>query len=225
MLLTGLFIGLVGGMHCVLMCSPVVYALNPSRNFGRQFLYHAGRISIYALLGLLIGAIGGGLSLFGWQQGLSIAMGVTMIVMTLVPSIRTRLYTISAQSPILRTFRQWMMGAGSFKPVVAGMLNGLLPCGLVYVGLTGSLALGNMFDGAVFMLGFGLGTVPWLAGVVSASAFIPGAFRRKASRAIPLLAIAVGVLFILRGLALDIPYLSPVLRSIGLPEQMTVCGG
>ncbi len=225
MLLTGLFIGLVGGMHCVLMCSPVVFALNPSRKFGRQFAYHAGRIFMYAMLGLLIGAIGGGLSFFGWQQGLSIAMGVLMILMTLIPSMRTRLYSLSSNSPFLRSARQWMQGAGSLKPVVAGMLNGLLPCGLVYVGLTGSLALGNMLDGSLFMLGFGLGTVPWLAGVVSASAFIPVAFRKKASRAVPILAIFIGVLFILRGLALDIPYLSPALQAIGLPEQMTICGG
>jgi len=52
---------------------------------------------------------------------------------------------------------------------------------------------------------------------------LPSGFKDRAARAIPYLAIAFGVLFILRGLALDIPYLSPALQAIGLPEEMTIC--
>ncbi len=221
---TGFLIGLVGGMHCILMCAPVMYTLHPSRKAGGQILYQSGRILTYAILGLLIGALGDGLSLFGWQQGLSIAMGVLMILMTLIPGLRKKFYSLSIQNPLIKRFRRFLAGSGQARPALAGMLNGLLPCGLVYVGLTGSLALGDTMNGMIFMLGFGLGTVPWLTGAVVSSRFLPDSFRIKASRAIPVLAIAVGVLFILRGLALDIPYISPALQSVGLPAEMTMCG-
>jgi sulfite exporter TauE/SafE len=220
---TGFILGLVGGMHCILMCTPVVFALQPKRNVIQTFLYHAGRVSVYVMLGVFVGALGDGLAWFGFQRWLSVAMGLVMILITIVPAARARFYSISLQSGPVKKFRTLLQRTGRFKSVAGGMLNGMLPCGLVYVALTGSLALGNSGNAFLFMLGFGLGTVPWLSGAVASSGFLPVKFRVKAARAIPVLAIAFGILFILRGLALDIPYLSPALQSIGIPEEMTIC--
>jgi sulfite exporter TauE/SafE len=224
MLFSGFLIGLVGGMHCIIMCSPVVLALNPRNNWWSQLRYQTGRIGMYVVLGIIVGFIGSGFSFFGLSRVISIAMGVLMIVLTLWPVTRNKLYSISVSKGPVAYFRRMLSRAGWGKPVLAGMVNGLLPCGLVYVALTGSLALGSITSASVFMLGFGLGTVPWLSGAVMTVGFIPDQFRKKAAVAIPALAVMVGVLFILRGLALDIPYISPALQAIGLPEEMTMCG-
>ncbi len=222
---TGLIIGLAGGLHCVLMCSPVVYALHPSRKPAGQLIYHSGRILVYGLLGLFFGILGSGFSLFGMQQVLSVSMGSLMILMTLLPALRRKFYSFSIHNPFLATFRKWQARSGRARIMLAGMLNGLLPCGLVYVGLAGAMALGDAMEGSVFMLGFGTGTLPWLSGVLISAGFLPGSFRKKAAQAAPVVAIVMGVLFILRGLALDIPYLSPMLQQVGLPAGMTMCTG
>jgi hypothetical protein len=205
------------------MCTPVVFALQPRRNLFQTFIYHTGRLSVYVILGLVAGMLGDGLAWFGLQRFVSIAMGVIMILITVLPSTRNRLYQISLQSGPVMWFRKLLQTLGHGRSLAAGMLNGMLPCGLVYVALTGSLALGNSGNAALFMLGFGIGTVPWLTGAVASTGFLPGKFKQRAARAIPYLAIAFGVLFILRGLALDIPYLSPALQALGLPEEMTIC--
>ncbi len=207
------------------MCSPVVLALNPQKNWWSQLRYQSGRMGMYVLLGIIVGFIGSGFSFFGLSRVISISMGVLMIVLTLWPATRNRLYRISVTSGPVAYFRRLLSRAGWGRPILAGMVNGLLPCGLVYVALTGSLALGNIASASVFMLGFGLGTLPWLSGAVMTVGFIPDHFRKKASVAIPTLAVMVGILFILRGLALDIPFISPALQAIGLPEEMTMCGG
>lgn len=222
---TGFFIGLVGGMHCVLMCTPVVMALNPNRTLGNQTLYHSGRIVIYAGMGLVAGAVGTGLSWFGFQQFISILMGITIILITVFPATRARFYKTSLSSVPVKSLRRFLHSSGPTRPLIAGMLNGLLPCGLVYVGLTGALALGNTMDGLMFMIGFGVGTLPWLTGAVAVVGQLPLKFRYQASKVIPALALSVGILFILRGLALNIPFISPALQSLGLPEAMTTCGG
>ncbi len=175
------------------------------------------------LLGVFVGTLGDGLALFGLSRVLSIVMGISIIVLTLWPYTRNRLYRISLTRGPVPKFRKFLAQAGWGKPLLSGMMNGLLPCGLVYVALSGAFALGNVQNAVVFMFGFGMGTIPWLSGAVITASFIPDNFKRRASAAIPVLAVAVGTLFILRGLALDIPYISPALQSLGLPEAMTIC--
>ncbi|MEJ2004394.1 MAG: sulfite exporter TauE/SafE family protein [Cyclobacteriaceae bacterium] len=220
---TGFLLGIVGGMHCIVMCSPVVFALQPDRSFLKTTIYHAGRLGVYILLGLFAGMLGDGLAWFGLQRFVSVAMGAIMILITVLPATRSRFYQVSLSSKPVLWFRRKLANTGKGRSFIAGMLNGMLPCGLVYVALTGSLALGNSGNAGLFMAGFGIGTVPWLTGAVASASFLPAGFKQRASRAIPYLAIAFGILFILRGLALDIPYISPALQSLGLPEEMTIC--
>ncbi|MGB3781108.1 MAG: sulfite exporter TauE/SafE family protein, partial [Tunicatimonas sp.] len=100
-----------------------------------------------------------------------------------------------------------------------GTLPGLLPCGLVYVGLAGATATGYATEGAAYMAAFGLGTLPMMLGVSVLGQWIDVPLRNKIRKAVPLLVGFVGVLFILRGLSLDIPYVSPVLAG-----EMTLRG-
>jgi hypothetical protein len=98
-----------------------------------------------------------------------------------------------------------------------GALNGLLPCGLVYVAATGALATGGLASGVAYMLVFGLGTVPMMLALSLSGSLLPAQLRLHLSRAIPVSVVLVGALLVLRGMALGIPYLSPDLASSTAP--------
>ena len=90
-----------------------------------------------------------------------------------------------------------------------GFLNGFLPCGLVYMAVLGAIAMGNPWKGALYMALFGLGTVPLMTTAIYFSGIIKGSTRQKIRKLIPVFVIFVGILFILRGMGLGIPYVSP----------------
>jgi len=94
-----------------------------------------------------------------------------------------------------------------------GALNGLLPCGLVYVALAGAVSRGSLAAGILFMALFGLGTMPTMLAVSLSGRILPLAFRSKLRAAIPVGVCLLAMLLILRGLALGIPYLSPDLAG------------
>ncbi|MEM6844270.1 MAG: sulfite exporter TauE/SafE family protein [Bacteroidota bacterium] len=234
MVTTAFIIGLVGSFHCLGMCGPIALAL-PLR--GRRTLpvwlgrlsYNAGRITTYALLGGTFGLMGQGLALAGWQQSLSVALGVLILLSVGLPAtfahrlspnhviaqfigqVKTRMHHLFAQ----RTY------SAQFG---IGMLNGLLPCGLVYIGLAGAMASGHFRQGAEWMIAFGAGTLPMMLGVSLLGQWVSVPVRNRIRKSIPLLVGAMGVLFILRGLALDIPYVSPVLSGeMTMAEAITIC--
>ncbi len=99
--------------------------------------------------------------------------------------------------------------------LMLGFLNGLLPCGLVYTAMLGSILYGSVASGALFMLLFGLGTFPMMFALPYFSSSISNALRTKMTKAIPYVMVLFGILFILRGLNLDIPYISPPLSEDG----------
>jgi sulfite exporter TauE/SafE len=90
-----------------------------------------------------------------------------------------------------------------------GLLNGFLPCGLVYAALFGAIAMQNALLGVSYMLLYGLGTIPLMSAVVYISNFLSVPIRSKLKKIIPIVTIVIGLLFIFRGLGLDIAYLSP----------------
>jgi sulfite exporter TauE/SafE len=94
-----------------------------------------------------------------------------------------------------------------------GILNGFLPCGLVYVALAGAIASGDAISGAAVMILFGLGTIPAMFAASVFGKFINIGIRTKLRKAVPALAILLAAVFILRGLNLGIPYLSPRLNA------------
>jgi len=219
MLISAFILGLLGSFHCVGMCGPIAFMLPVDRNntfkkVTQISLYHIGRLLSYSIMGLVFGLIGKGLNLFGFQQQLSIIIGVVMIVVILIPYKTFNKYNVS--QPIYKVISKVKSGLGSALKkktsdtfLTIGFLNGFLPCGLVYMAVFGAIAGGNAAEGSLYMAFFGLGTIPLMTTAIYFSNFLKGAMRQKIQKAIPVFVVLIGVLFILRGLGLGIPYLSP----------------
>lgn len=219
MVFTALVLGLLGSLHCLGMCGPIAFMLpldrnSQSRKLFQLSLYHLGRLTAYALMGLAFGFVGKGLQLFGVQQKLSIGIGVLMILLVLVPSRYFAKFSLTKPLYALVGKVKSRLGTALKKRtpdtfLTIGFLNGFLPCGLVYVALFGAIAMGNPWQGSAYMLLFGLGTVPLMTSAVYASGFFGPKIKNGIRRLVPVFVVIIGVLFIVRGLGLGIPYMSP----------------
>ena len=219
MLLSALILGLMGSLHCVGMCGPIAFMLpvdrtNNYKKFGQIFIYHFGRLLAYGIIGLVFGLLGKGLSIFGIQQKLSIAIGIIMILIVLIPYQTFNKYNLS--KPIYKVISKVKNQLGKELKkkspdtfLTIGFLNGFLPCGLVYMALFGSIAMGDALQGSLYMMLFGVGTLPLMTAAIYFSNLLKGGIRQKVQKAIPVFVIIIGALFIFRGLGLGIPYVSP----------------
>ena len=231
MLWTALILGLAGGFHCIGMCGPIAFIIPVNRSsysslIFQTFLYHFGRLLSYSLIGLLFGFIGKGLYLAGFQQRLSILMGVIMIITIITPASIFNKYNFS--KPLYKIIGKVKYNLGIYlnkksnKALFSiGFFNGLLPCGLVYIAVIGSISTGNAVQGAIYMALFGVGTIPMMTAAVLLGNFVSVSLRSKFQKIIPVFVIIIGLLFILRGLGLGIPYFSPSdakLQPISDPE-------
>ncbi len=219
MLVSAIILGLLGSFHCIGMCGPIAFMLpvgrsNNFQKFLRVFLYHTGRLLAYTIIGLFFGAIGKSLNIFGIQQGLSIGIGVLMVLIVLIPSHFLMKYNIS--KPIYKLISKVKNALGKELKkktpdtfLTIGFLNGFLPCGLVYMAVFGAIASGHILEGGLYMFLFGMGTIPLMTAAVYAGNFLTGRARKHIQKAIPVFIIIIGLLFIVRGLGLGIPYLSP----------------
>lgn len=220
MLLPALGLGFAGSLHCAGMCGPIALAipvgkggsLHKALAYG---IYHFGRISGYAILGFLFGTLGYGFSMSGFQQGLSIAAGVGMLIFIWMPKFSHRLLPNGAlsgyQSRITRAMASRLKSHRAPALLGLGFFNGLLPCGLVYLALAGALASYDPLQGAAFMALFGLGTAPTLLLVAYTGSRVQGQWRLRLQKIATGMATFIAILFIIRGLGLGIPYLSPEL--------------
>jgi sulfite exporter TauE/SafE len=200
------------------MCGPIAMAVpvgNGSKpeQYGNYALYHFGRISAYAMLGFLFGTLGFGLNLAGIQQGLSMGVGLAMVAFIWMPKLFNGKGAglIRLQSRVTGLMAKRLKSNRSAALLGLGFFNGLLPCGFVYLALAGALVSYEPLQGALFMTIFGLGTTPALLALVFTGQKIGGRFKVGFKKMAPILATAIAVLFILRGLGLGIPYLSPEL--------------
>ncbi len=219
MLYSALIFGLLGSFHCIGMCGPIAFMLPVARNNPLQklfhiFLYHSGRLFSYGIIGYAFGLVGKGLSLFGFQQQLSIIMGLLMIAVVLLPAGKFEKYNFS--KPVLKTIGRIKSSLGEALKrkspdtfISIGVLNGFLPCGLVYMAAFGAIASGSIYEGSLYMLFFGLGTIPLMTITVYFGGIISGVARKRIQRLIPVFIVLVGMMFVLRGLGLGVPYLSP----------------
>jgi len=219
MLVSAFILGLLGSFHCVGMCGPIAFMLpvdrsNTVKKITQIAIYHFGRLLAYSIIGLIFGLIGKSLYIFGFQQQLSIIIGVLMILVVLIPQQNFNKYNFS--KPIYRLISKVKTALGSAMKkktmdtfLTIGFLNGFLPCGLVYMALFAAIAGGNAINGSLYMAVFGLGTIPLMTTAIYFSQFLKGKARQRIQKAIPVFVILIGALFILRGLGLGIPYLSP----------------
>ncbi len=211
--------GILGSLHCVGMCGPIAFMLpvnreNSLKKWSQIGTYHFGRILSYSLIGLFFGWMGKGLYIFGLQQQLSIIIGALMIIVVLLPVKQFNRYNFSV--PIHKFISKIKSALGKeLKKKTAdtfltiGFLNGFLPCGLVYMAVFASIGMQSAIHGGLYMALFGLGTVPLMTSAIYLGKFLNLKVKNRIQKAIPVLVVVIGLLFIIRGLGLDIPYLSP----------------
>jgi sulfite exporter TauE/SafE len=219
LLLAGLTMGVVGSFHCVGMCGPLALSL-PLPSGSQQhkaigvLLYNFGRMTTYALLGAIFGILGKSMVLFGFQQWLSVVLGGLILLFILLGKY------------FPHWFNQWQLGNQLFEYVrkglgqlffqktpsslfAIGLMNGLLPCGLVYIAIAAAIATGDIWTSAAFMAMFGLGTLPIMASVSFFGQYITVSIRKRIRTLYPYMMMLVASLLILRGMGLGIPYISP----------------
>ena len=219
MLYSAFILGLLGSLHCVGMCGPIAFMLpvdhsNSIKKVSQIGVYHLGRLLAYSLIGLVFGLVGKSLNLFGVQQQLSIAVGILMIVVVLIPYKTFAKYNLS--KPLNKVISKVKSNLGQALKkktpdtfLTIGFLNGFLPCGLVYMAVFGAVATGSLLQGSFYMVLFGLGTIPLMTSAIYLGKFLNQTIKQRIQKAIPVFVVIIGVLFILRGLGLGISYISP----------------
>lgn len=217
------FIGLFGSIHCIGMCGPLILAVPVNGNKWwlsviDRVLYNSGRVFTYSLLGFFAGFAGRQLWMFGLQQIICIISGTLILLASISSIFKIQLpgshFTAKLFYPINKLL-SWALQHHSGHLVV-GLINGLLPCGLVYAALAGAINTPSPLKGMEYMLWFGAGTFPLMLLATVSSGFITRPLRNKLNNAIPYLMLLLGLWFMIRGLYLNIPYLSPQNPTTGI---------
>ena len=232
LLISALVLGLAGSLHCAGMCGPIAIALPLQGNtVGKKIyggvLYNLGRTLTYGIMGAVFGLVGQSLSMVGFQQKVSLIMGILMIVAVLFPRLFKNQYSqekswFSIIEKLKKKIGQ-MFSIRTFSSLFfIGMLNGLLPCGLVYIAIAGAIGTGDVILGSAYMILFGLGTIPMLLGITLVGNLMSLAVRNRMNKLIPILVVLVGVFFVLRGLGLGIPFLSPPKEKIEMKFEKSL---
>ena len=210
--------GMVGSFHCIGMCGPIALSLplNQESSWGKfsgTMFYNFGRITTYAGFGLIFGLIGKSVALFGYQQWLSITLGILILVVLILPkkisSYYNRNFIISFFGRLRASIGKLFLKKNYSSLYSIGLLNGLLPCGLVYMAAAIAIATGDTTNSIFFMAFFGLGTLPMMWGIAFFGNYVSIGIRKNIRKAYPYLMTILACLLILRGLGLGIPYVSP----------------
>lgn len=218
-ILAGIAFGFLGSFHCIGMCGPLALALpgadrKPLPLVFSRIVYNLGRVITYSMLGVAVGLLSKMISISGFQRWFSVTMGVVILMGLSVSQFREKLnqwkaypsrLMSKATAPIKKLFRK----GTTWSLFLIGLLNGLLPCGFVYMGLATALTSGTVVKSVYFMVGFGLGTIPAMLAASLATGFISVSLRRKLKKVSPYFIAVVGILLILRGLGLGIMFISP----------------
>ena len=221
-------LGFLGSLHCVGMCGPLALAVPAYSGAPRWVaiaVYHLGRLTTYSVLGALLGGVGFAFSWAGGQQILSVILGAVILLTLFLPRVLHQLVPFSATQRLgglKRQLQQQLKRRGALAGYLVGALNGLLPCGLVYMALSGAMATYKPILGAGFMASFGLGTLPLMLGMATLVARLRPQGQVWLRRLTPYLVGLIGFLLIARGLDLGIPYLSPQLPET-VQAEITTC--
>ncbi len=230
LLATAIAFGFLGSLHCLGMCAPLLWAIpeNPEKRtrwWFNKFLYNVGRISTYSLLGLIVGLIGEGVSLVGWQQHISWITGVVLIIGLVLSIWGGRVpivskFTFSFNQKVKKGLSKWLTKKTYTAQLMFGVFNGLLPCGLVYMALIASLSMTSIGGSMAYMALFGLGTIPMMLGAAYFKKSIQSLKSISFNKLYPKIVLTIAILLIVRGMNLGIPYLSP---KVGNASGITIC--
>ncbi|PAU95113.1 hypothetical protein CK503_02620 [Aliifodinibius salipaludis] len=209
---TALAIGFFGSFHCIGMCGPIALAL-PGKNdstasliWGR-LLYNIGRVVTYTFLGVIFGIIGHSIALAGFQQSISVLLGAIILAAALfqfnsVDGLKKKIGLNTLFNRLEKLMLSQFKKGGTITLFTIGLLNGLLPCGFVYVGLAGSITTGSVLQGSLFMTLFGIGTIPTMMVMALAPGFVSLEWRQRINKFIPYFAAAFGIYLIYRGIVI-----------------------
>lgn len=220
--------GLLSSLHCVAMCGPLQAVVMgqwlQSKHKANWLSYHGGRLLVYMALALLASLIGSGLGIPDLQGSFTIFAGLLLLFGYFgFKALKWDRKAMQVLSPILAKLQQKVRGKKHpLWFLVSGALNGLLPCGMVYAALVPALGLNSLSEAALYMLSFGLGTLPLLLGFNLFSNALILRFGPYFNRLIPLSIILIAALLILRGMELDIPFISPEMPKPGASAE--TCG-
>ena len=230
-IISGFTLGAAGSLHCVGMCGPLslalpVHHLSKTTKFFSLLLYQFGRIITYSAIGLIFGLAGRRIYISGYQQWFSVGMGLLVLTLAVLYFIQKRSihlkflnrFYYSVQKIISRLLKSI---TGPFGFLLMGMANGLLPCGMVYIAVAATLSFTDVAQSVSFMAMFGAGTLPAMMVVAYAGQLIKLEVRQTLRKAVPFLVVTMGVLLVLRGLNLGIPFISPELPQS--PGQALIC--
>jgi sulfite exporter TauE/SafE len=221
-------LGLMGSLHCAVMCGPIMLSLPlPNQGgersvfakwsaLGQLVLYQLGRVLTYTVLGVIVGVVGSSVTILIKQETFSFVLGFCLIAFTILYLTGKRLSAFANLQLKLIAPISSLMGrlyGMPFWGFFAGMLNGVIPCGMVYLALATALGTGSIQSSAKFMCLFGLGTMPLMLVVSLGGIYLKGYFRFNSAKLIPWVTILVGVLFMMRSASLGIPFLSPNLQG------------
>ena len=216
-LLTAFVLGLTGSLHCVGMCGPLALSLplrgeTIVRKIWGSTLWSLGRIVTYSFMGALFGLIGTGFKFLGYQQVISIIIGILMILSVVLPTLFKKFNPgsmLSIFDPVRKGMQRLFKEKNNRALFLIGIFNGLLPCGLVYLAIAGAIGTADLFLATGYMALFGLGTLPMLLVISMLGNVVSQTIRKQMNIIVPFVVILIGIIFILRGLSLGIPYLSP----------------
>ncbi|MFY0674314.1 MAG: sulfite exporter TauE/SafE family protein [Bacteroidia bacterium] len=219
MIWSAFLLGFLGSAHCVVMCAPIMLSIKwkgitSLKILQNKAIYQIGRISTYILIGLLFYYLGRSFALANFQKGLSITIGSILLIWVLLT-----FFQINSLNTILLKLFTWLKKI--FAPIVnikgpvgsfsSGMLNGLLPCGLVYVAAFASVVQPSAIESIQYMSAFGVGTLPVIIAAIGGAHLAGNKLKLAANKLTPFFITILGLYFITRGLELNIPYLSPVM--------------
>ena len=228
MIIAAFMMGLLGSFHCVGMCGPIALSLplkhdSDWEKFSGALFYNSGRIITYTVFGFIFGIIGKSVALFGYQQWLSVILGVLIIFFIIIPK---RFSSFKNQNFILAFFEKLRSALGklflkkNFSSLFSiGLLNGLLPCGLVYMAAAVAVSTGEVANSMIFMAFFGLGTLPMMWSIAFFGNYVSIDIRQKIRKAYPYMMTLLACLLILRGMGLGIPYVSP---KVNLEKKVVI---
>lgn len=217
-----LILGFLGSLHCVGMCGPLtITLLRPEHGAAKFGYYHLGRLATYSVIGMILGLIGYSFEIMKLQQWVSLFLGLSLLVIFLIPGYRQKIEHSYISSPLflrIKNVLQRNLGSKS-RWTFSGVMNGLLPCGMVLMASALAISAGSVWKSALYMIFFGLGTLPALALVSLGSNRLKSIFP-KTQRLIPILASISGVILIIRGVLINQNDFDGLIRE----KVITICG-
>lgn len=223
-MIVGFLIGLVGSLHCVGMCGPLVATVIKNAGYKALITYHFGRLVVYVLVGVVFGMLSTSLIFFQLQQNASIVLGLVIVAIYCFPKYRNKIEGRYYRSRFYQSVKTQLTGhySGPLKWLAAGIMNGLLPCGMIYLAAAGASLSPGLIHGVGFMVMFGLGTLPGLLGFMLAAKQLKRLLPNMSGLSTSV-ALISGIILIGRGIMTQMPEFDQLVQT-HLMSAISACG-